>query len=254
MGSSGRYWLVAGLVMSYVGIAHPAGAQPSKGTDAALLASYIEALKDPQTKDELHNAIYGIAQMGPTAKGAAPALVAFVRTRPRSLFDIPPRKQAVEALEKIRASEALKALAVDSTWDRTGNGEVRSAVVRHLWYLEREKAVPVIVRVAQDTQAQAYVREEAFRKLGCPRGPGEYGVCDTPQVDALIALLKSPDAFTRAKAAKFVADESNDSDPFVVKRKWHAVRQKAIPALTELLKDPDPEVRKAAREGLGQLR
>lgn len=61
-------------------------------------------------------------------------------------------------------------------------------------------------------------------------------------------------AYTRAKAAKFVADESNDSMPLVVNRKWHTLRQKAIQALTELLKDPDAEVRKAAREGLSQLR
>jgi hypothetical protein len=222
--------------MLCVGVAQLAGAQPSKGADAALLASYIEALNDPHTKDvELQNAISGVARMGPAAKEAAPALVAFARTRPRSLFDIPPRQQAIAALEKIRAREALEALAVDWTWDRTRNGEVRFAPVRHLWYIEREKAVAVVVRVAQDTQAQAYVREEAFRKLACPRGPGEYGVCEAPQVDALIALMKSPAPFTRAKAAKFVADESNDSMPPVVSRKWHTRR-------------------KAAREGLGQLR
>lgn len=195
-------------------------------------------------------AIWGLGNLH--AKSSAPQIIPLLRDSNSEV-----RSKAAWALGEMKWVDALDELTA-ALKDR--DPDVRQQIVSALSSMEDQRAVPALVRAMADEKAD--VRREAISALGniegLQRAPRE-----------LVAALSDSDSDVRQAALETLAhikDPATSSAVIPLTRSGQPldVRAAAIEALTEiggsqveavlleLMKDPDPKIRKRAAQGLGK--
>jgi HEAT repeat protein len=183
----------------------------------------IQLMSDPDTevRNAARRALEAIGQ------GAAQALIKASKDKDANI-----RKDVALIFVKVDPYAALTA-QIEALKD--GDASVRSAAASSLgWYLqgrEGETVIPVLIEALKDRDAS--VRNSAAFSLGNHEEP-------TLVVAILIAALKDQDPQVRSKAASALGAV------------WPRVTA-AIPALIDLLEDPNADVLKHAIGALGKI-
>jgi len=208
-----------------------------------------EALRDDDAEVRGF-AIWGLGNIH--AKSSAAQIIPLLRD-PNSEV----RSKAAWALGEMKIVDALDELMAALN-DR--DADVRQQIVNALSSMEDQRAVPALVRAIGDDNID--VRREAVNALG-----GIEGLQRAPR--ELVAVLSDADAQVRESALQALAhikDPSTASAVIPLTRTGQplSVRGAAIEALTEiggsqvetvlleLMKDPDPKIRRLAAQGLGK--
>lgn len=243
--------------------------------DPAAVDGLVRAIRDPDTELR-ETAVWALGEI--ESRTAVPALTSALRDG-----DVAMRRLAAWALGQIEAPEAVPALAAAL---RDNDREVRETAVWALGEIESADAVPALTTVLGDSDAR--VRNQAAWALG--QIESESGVAPLSRVlqgdsdakvrqtaawalgeieresaiPALTAALRDRAPAVRATAAWAIGQIEPERAPAelnaLLRDDDQSVRANALWALGQtgdaaaiepLLRDPNPEVRRAAARALG---
>ena len=250
--------LFAGSLLVASFVLCPVAARPALADEPAAAPSVAELIKQLGSKDQLarYQAVHALADLGPGAKDAVPDLV-------KALSDADPelRSSAATALAAIgpaakEAGLALVARLKDEVPD------VRSHAAHALGNIGavNEAVVPELVRTTADEDPN--VRRTAVRAIQKIK-PGPDVVL--PLVEK---LLEDKDPSVVLHALQSMAEVGEKAMPTIIgalgnqkSRYWACVvlaemgpaAKAAVPELTKVVEDPDPEERMQALIALGEI-
>ena len=212
-------------------------------------AALGEALRDSDAETRQH-AIEGLGSL--QVKSVAPQLIPMLRDPNADV-----RAKAAWALGELKSAEALDELMAAAS---DANADVRQYAINALSSLEDARAMPAFLRALRDPNVD--VRRQAVSAIsdvdGLQRAPRE-----------LVDALNDEDLEVRGSAIRALGEIKDASTvsaimPFARGGQTLAIREAAVEALgefggpqveallLELIKDPDPKIRRLAAQGLGR--
>ena len=165
-------------------------------------------------------------RQGDSTSIAVPALIAALKDN-----DVEVRRAAVQSLSNFDDPRAIPGF-IDALHD--SDPEVRGSAASALGSFEDRRAIPGLIGLLKDQNKD--VREAALSSLGS--FPGEI------PVEALVQALGDPDPEVRAAALGLASRRSDDDKP---------ADPQVVQAVTNLIADPNADVRSEAAEALSSL-